>query len=200
MRTRGEVSFESATISTRHGVLDVISDQLDCLLTDGFPFTPEHHRTLPNGLSRSSVSSTKHSGGVIHRPFVSNRFGSTAASELLRERTRLSRAPVERAQLTTMRTSHVLIEERPSNLLKLRTTPIQVSWTTSPAIASLRTNERATDRRAWLWRPTTATKASSSPALRRSRSSWSPAGVRGLPISHRCSCAGVARDRRHHGA
>ena len=42
VRTLGEVSFESATINTRQGALEVIGDQLYCLLTDEFPLTQEH--------------------------------------------------------------------------------------------------------------------------------------------------------------
>ena len=83
---------------------------------------------------------------------------------------RASRAPAVRARLTRIASSQVRSDERPSKRSMPRSTPSQVSWTTSSATARLETNVEARRSMASWWPATRATNAASSPARRRSSS------------------------------
>ena len=100
---------------------------------------------------RSSASSVHGAGGDDHPPAALNRSGGTAGSSMRSVGvSRRSRTPAVRARLTTMRNSHVFSDDRPSNRSMPRTTPSQVSCTTSSATARLGTNVDASrSRGAW---------------------------------------------------
>ncbi len=134
--------------------------------------------------SRSSGYPDQSSGSVDQWPResvsgVSKRSGSTAgaprsvpASEA-NGRLLPSRCPRVLAMLVRIRKIHVRSDDRPSKLSRPRSTPSQVSWTTSSATARLETNMRATRSMAgWSW-STNIMKAVSSPARSRSASARS---------------------------
>ena len=110
------------------------------------------------------------SGGESQVPPPSNRDADTAASLSLTASVsptamvRRSRAPAVLARLTRIRNSQVRKEERPSNPPMPRSTPTQVSWTTSSATATFGTNEHASRSIAAWCRCTRVTNARSSPA------------------------------------
>jgi hypothetical protein len=123
--------------------------------------------------SRSSASSTQRSGGVAQWPVASNRDRSTAGPASPIATLRRSRAPAVRARFTRIANIQVLTDERPSNPPMPRSTPSQVSWTTSSATAMLGTYPAARESIAAWWRRTRVTKACSSPARRRASNSAS---------------------------
>ena len=122
MRAVGEVPLEPAPPGGGQGALEVVGDQLDRLLAD--EVTPSQT-------------------GAAQPPAASKRDWSTAGSAVPIAMLRRSRSPVVLARLTRMRNSQVRNEERSSKPPMPRTTPIQVSWTTSSATARLGTNEEA---------------------------------------------------------
>ena len=133
----------------------------------------------PSASRRSSASSIQCRGGDIHAPPSSKRAASTAAPASATATLRRSRTPVLRARLTRIRNSQVLIDERASKRSMPRSTATHVSCTTSSAIASLGTNERARCSIAEWCRATSVTKARSSPSRSRRSSSPSPASAGG---------------------
>ena len=95
--------------------------------------------------SRSSTSASHGATGSAQAPERVEPVGARPPARWGRTVTwRCSRTPEVRARLTRMRKSQVLNDERPSKRSTPRTTPIQVSWTTSSATASLGTKVRAT--------------------------------------------------------
>ena len=93
---------------------------------------------------RFSTLSTQCSGGVLQAPFASNRAWSTAGSASASAIVRASRVPALRAGLTRIARSQVLaMTSAPRNGSMPRTTPSQVSFTTSSATALDHTKVRA---------------------------------------------------------
>ena len=90
-------------------------------------------------MSLSSVRSIQCSGGALHAPAPSNRAWSTTGPMSSTATLRRSRLPAVLAWLIRMRNSHVRTDERPSKPSSPRSTPTQVSWTTSSATARLGT-------------------------------------------------------------
>jgi hypothetical protein len=95
---------------------------------------------------RASNRSSGHArGGIPQWPSRVKREGSTAGSRPLSSSKeengmlRASRTPRVFAVFATMRKSHVLSDERPSNLSMPLSTPSHASWTTSSATARLET-------------------------------------------------------------
>ena len=91
---------------------------------------------------RSSLSSIQCCGGDIHAPEASKRDRSTTGPASPTATLLCSRTPVLIARLTRIRSSQVRNEERPAKPSIPRSTPIQVSCTTSSATAALETYER----------------------------------------------------------